>query len=155
MPDDFERRKHSLTREDLTILLDSYKNMIESNLQLMEKQEQILTKIGDACMVFDKLRDELVSGFKVFSTEMIGVHNHHQHCKEMQERYNQTLKDLLSEDHEEVKGILHNDHMEVTKTHFGQNLKFYGLIGALCTIILGLVGLIYKLWPVAKIVPTP
>ena len=136
MPDDNERRHHSLTREDLTVLLESYKNMIESNLQVMDKQLTAINKINELCKVFSALNTFLDGNFRDIHEALKGVNNHHMECAKHQLDYNTSLKDILK-----------NDHTENQTTHLKQGFKLYGLIGMFGTIILGLIGLIYKLWP--------
>ena len=56
-------RDEKITREDLSLLMESYKNMIESNLTLMEKQDRTVTKITNVCNILTglvvKMKDNL------------------------------------------------------------------------------------------------
>lgn len=121
--DEEERRKHSLTREDLTILLESYRNMIESNLQLNEKQDQILKSIVSVLTFFEDIKDNINK-----------INNHHEKCAVNQLSNYSDLKDLM-----------HTEYADSLRDGIGAKAKLYGLIGILCTIIVGLIGLIYKI----------
>ena len=125
-----------LTREDLFLLMESYKNMIESNLTLMEKQDNILNKINSNCDALIKVSNTLESGFNSIGDIIKAVTNHQANCAKNQLLYHEGIKDILS-----------NDKVESVKIHFGQNIKFFGLLALLCSIILGLVALIHKIWP--------
>ena len=83
-----------ITREDLSLFMETYKNMIESNLQLMEKQDKALTVLSSLSDCVRVIGENISKEFK--TTE---------------------------------------------KSHNGFAVKLFGVIGVLCTIILGLVGL--------------
>jgi hypothetical protein len=84
-----------ITREDLSLFMETYKNMIESNLQLMDKQDTTIT-----------LLNSLVDCVRVIGEKI---------TKEFQ---------------------------STEKSHNGFAVKLFGVIGVLCTIILGLVGIL-------------
>jgi hypothetical protein len=122
-----ERRKHSLTREDLSSLMESYKNTIESNLMLTEKMDLILNKIVDACNIFSDVKEMTSDNFKIIT-------DHHSECKHQQRVYNSELLRDISDKH--------TDDM---RSDTSLNIKIYGIIGVLMTIIIGLIGLVFKM----------
>lgn len=83
-----------ITREDLSLFMETYRNMIESNLQLMDKQDKSIDILSTLSKSIDNINQILSNGFK--STE---------------------------------------------EKHNGFAIKLFGVIGVLCTIILGMVGL--------------
>lgn len=118
-----------INKDDLFLMMESYKNMIESNLQLMEKQDVTTKKIDSMCQSLTNIAGIIKEGFA-------SVDKHHDNCANTQLTRNESLVKLVQD-----------GHTATSKVHSGQNLKIFGLISLLCTIILGLVGLVYKLWP--------
>lgn len=144
---EIERRKQSLTREDLTVLMESYRNVIESNLHVMERLDLIFSNISklDAFLVnYRKSDDEFedyhreqcdkLSGLiSDLGKELSKICSHHIEC--LQQRT--ALKDHLIESQKE--GIRVNE-----KLHWSMDIKLYGLIGLLVTIIIALIGVLVK-----------
>jgi hypothetical protein len=127
-----EKLKAIITKQDLSLMMESYKNMIEANLAINEKQDVIYNKLGQMCTSLNTILVEFKDAFKE-------VHIHHKDCAKSQLLYNDNLKEMFRKDKEDRQ-----------KEYSGQNLKIFGLIGMLCTVILGLIGLVYKLWPITS-----
>ena len=134
--EDEERRRNSLTREDLTTLLEAYRNMIETNLLLNEKQDEVLKKVLLVIKNFDDLKQILIDSLKT-------INAHHNDCAKQQKIYNDTIQNKLQEEHD--------TNLKSNLKHTVKDLKVYALVGLLCTIILSLIALVHKIWPVIKI----
>lgn len=127
MTEDDERRTHSLTKSDLAGLMESYKNTIESNLILNEKQDMILARITEVCKVFIEVK-------QVIEEQNKEITEHHSSCKDQQRVYNSELLKDISE-----------KHTDGVRSTSSINIKIYGIIGVLLTIIIGLIGFAFKI----------
>ena len=123
-----DENKKALDRDDLFLLMESYRNMIESNLTLMEKQTNILDKIDSACRMIEQFSNSI----QHWSKE---VNEHHKKCAETQKNNIESLQKIIT-----------NGEQSTHDEHSNFNFKFYGLVATLCTIIIGLIGLIFKIW---------
>jgi hypothetical protein len=104
------------------ILMESYRNMIETNLTLMEKVDDVAKILETASTSINNL--------------ISAMHTNHSTCKTQRRDIKDEMLKVIS------IGSTSNE-----KIHNNQNLKLLGTIGLLITIILALVGLIAKIWP--------
>lgn len=129
------RREMDLDRDELFFLLESYRNMIELNTTLLERQEVINKGIEKA----------LTDTAKISSNQAVIVAD----IGKLPETIGKHITAMIAiqEDNlKEVKTALQNNRKAENNEHHAHTLRIYGAYGVLTTIILALIGLIAKLW---------
>lgn len=123
-------------RDDLYLLLESYRNSIELNTTLLERQEKI------------------TEAQQTILAEVLGI------CK-TQARMFERIKGLPADLHTAIGELcgataakcdglaeqLRGHAEETFKEHHGHRLRMYGAYVGMVAIILGLIGLLAKVWP--------
>lgn len=142
-----DRVNDRINRDDLFTMMEAYKNMIETNLILVEKQDIAVKKLEGLTNDINNLAHNLLEGFKIITDSLKSVDNHHAGCAINQRAYCDELKNVMRDNRDDLKNILRDNREDSNKKHMNQNLRIFGLITLLCSIILGLIGLIYKIWP--------
>jgi hypothetical protein len=148
-----ERRKYhrretdrdmGLDRDDLFLLLESYKNTIALNTTLLERQEALNASI-------ERILDELVKicGSQVTIAADIG-------------KLPAEIRDLIdvlcsgTADHcETLKRSIDDHRKEEAREHGAHTLRIYGAFGILGTLTIALVGLLVKIWPTLNTIAVP
>ena len=127
---DNEKQKQ-VTREDLFLLLESYRNMIESNLTLMEKQDSTLKSLENLSVILSEKVTNIVT-------------DKHLHCIKARAEFVKEFKDLFNTNKDTI-GTYKDDNQKFNSSN---SIKIYGIMGLLITIILTLLGILVKiLWP--------
>jgi hypothetical protein len=126
-----------LGRDDLYLLLESYRNSIELNTTLLERQElinegqgRILAQVVAICETQAKVLERL-NGLPA------DLHT--------------AIDALCGATAARCEGLgeqLREHAAETFKEHQGHRLRIYGAYVGMGTIILGLIGLLAKVWPV-------
>jgi len=125
----------SVTKEELMLLMDSYKTVIESNLNLIAGQEQLKTLMKESYSgISEKTNLILDEILKILS-------EHHATCREQRSNNLTDLKEAMSD-----------SQKNTDQGHYKQNIKVFGVLTLMTSAIIALIGLIYRLWPN---VPTP
>lgn len=125
-----------LDRDDLFLLLESYRNTIELSTSVLERQEVLNASI-------ERILNELVKicGNQVTITADIG---------KLPGEFRQLVDALCSGTAgkcDDLKATIDDLRNEQTKEHGSQNLRIYGAFGVLGTLAIALVGLLVKIWP--------
>lgn len=130
------RREIDLDRDDLFFLLESYKNMIELNTTLLERQEvlnkgieNILTEAAKICAAQNAIAANIAT------------------IPDRIQALIDTLCAATADRFEEVKRELKTNRKEENDEHHSHTLRIYTAYGILATIVLTLIGLIARLWP--------
>lgn len=130
------RREMDLDRDELFFLLESYRNMIELNTTLLERQEvlnhgieRILAEAARLCTNQNTIAAD------------IG-------------KLPEAMRDLINalcaasiDKMQEVKEELQNNRRAENDEHHAHTLRIYAAYGLSITVILALIGLIAKVWP--------
>jgi hypothetical protein len=136
-------REMGLDRDDLFLLLESYKNTIELNTTLLERQEALNTSI-------ERILGELVKicGDQAAIAADIG-------------KLPGEIRDLIealcagtADRCEDLKTAIDDHRKEEAREHSAHALRIYGAFGILGTLTIALVGLLVKIWPTLNNVPT-
>lgn len=129
-------RDPGLDRDDLFLLMESYRNTIELNTTLLERQdtlnqglERVLHEIGNVCSHQMGLTAEIGKLPREF----------------------RDLIDALSKGTatlcDELKKTIEGNRKDEAAEHSKHTVRMYGAFAALTTIIISLIGIILKLWP--------
>lgn len=125
-----------LDRDDLFLLLESYKNTIELSTSVLERQEALNASI-------ERILGELVKicGNQVTITADIG-------------KLPAEIRDLIDNlctgtavKCDDLKQTINIHRKEAAREHTSQTLRIYGAFGVLATLTIALVGLLVKIWP--------
>lgn len=130
------RREIDLDRDDLFFLLESYKNMIELNTTLLERQE-VLNK---------GIENILTEAAKICANQNAIAANIAKIPDQIQVLID-TLCAATVERYEEIKNELKSNRKEENDEHHSHTLRIYAVYGILASIVITLIGLIAKLWP--------
>jgi len=130
---------NKLSRDDLFLLLESYKNTIQLNTTLCEQQKQILNKQNLVCDSITKILNEIKYLVKINT--------------EIDYKGNQKLvvdgignvKDKVDDVNNTVKLEFSTHKMDVIKDHSGITIKLYIAFGGMISIIITLIGIIMYL----------
>lgn len=130
------RRENDLDRDELFFLLESYRNMIELNTTLLERQEvlnkgieRILTEAAKICANQSAIAAD-IGKLPEATRKLIAA-------------LGAASESKLQEVKEEIQGNRKAENDE----HHAHTLRMYGAYGVLITVILALIGLIVKVWP--------
>ena len=125
----------NVTKEELMLLMDSYRAVIESNLNLISGQEQIRAMIKESYSTISEKTNNILD-------EILDILNkHHSICRE------ERSKNLI-----DIKSDVSSSQKNTDQAHYKQNIKVFGVLALMASAIIALIGLIYRLWPT---VPTP
>lgn len=129
-------RDMGLDRDDLVLLLESYKNTIELSTSVLERQEILNASI-------ERILGELVKicGNQATIAAEVG-------------KLPGEFRDLIdalcagtADRCEDVKQTIETHRKEEVKEHGAHTLRLYGAFGVLGALVIALVGLIAKIWP--------
>lgn len=130
------RREMDLDRDELFFLLESYRNMIELNTTLLERQEILNHGI-----------ERILSEAAKICTNQGAI------AKEIG-KLPEAVRDLINalcaasvDKMQEVKEEIQSNRKSENDEHHAHALRIYAAYGLLTTVILGLIGLIAKIWP--------
>lgn len=129
MTDEF---KH-LNKDDLFLLMESYRNMIQMHSTLVEQQKQIIDLQHDVIKKQDSIslkQAQTCGQLENVASKIEGTTS------------NLTkINDSLSSGLTEVRSNLDNSQLELTKQHSGINTRLYIAMGTMATIVIGLITL--------------
>lgn len=130
-----------LNKQDLFILMESYKNNIQLNTTILEQQKQILIlndqfieKQRDLCKSVDELIDRLSNCSKVLAENHTFLTNS---IKDMSNSINYSLS-TMSQD---LKIEAANSHAKLSVDHSKLGTKIYVAMGGMIGIIVSLITL--------------
>ena len=112
-------------RRDLDMLLESYGRMIEFNNKVMHQQSSTLDRIDKLSEIQKNVIQDIAG-----STHVL-VENHKECFKHR----------------DELAKLVQKNKVDDSKEHFRQDLKMWGLVGTMGLMVLGLIGLLAKVWP--------
>lgn len=140
MPDEFKY----LNKEDLFLLMESYRNMIQMHTTLAEQQKSII----DLQNKIISKEDEIYSKQGKTIDHLEKVSKSLEDCSNKLIRTNDTIHDscsslerTLSSNINSVGNRVGDNHLESTKQHSGINSRLYISMGAMAAIIISLVSL--------------
>lgn len=114
-----------LDRDDLFLLLESYRNTIELNTTLLERQDTLNAGL-------EKILGELV---KICANQV-------------------TLSTDIGNLSGETFALVKGHRVEEIKEHSGLSLRIYAAFSLLGALTLALIGLLIKIWPLITTTPT-
>lgn len=125
-----------LGRDDLYLLLESYRNSIELNTTLLERQELINTgqqEILAQVVAICETQAQMLERLKGLPADL------HAAIDE--------LCQATATKSERLGDQLQAHALETYRDHQGHRLRMYGAFVGMVAIILGLIGLLAKVWP--------
>lgn len=137
-------RDFGLDRDDLFLLLESYKNTIELNTTLLERQEALNASI-------ERILGELV---KICGNQVTIAADIGKLPGEMRELID-ALCNGTSSRFEDLRDTIEDHRKEEIREHGSHNLRIYGAFGILGTLTIALIGLIVKIWPSLSLLAKP
>lgn len=125
-----------LDRDDLFLLLESYRNTIELSTSVLERQEVLNASI-------ERILGELVKicGNQVAITTEVG---------KLPGEFRDLIDALCSGTAarcEDLQKTINGNRKDEAKEHGSHTLRIYGAFGILGTLAIALVGLLVKIWP--------
>lgn len=129
-------RDMGLDRDDLFLLLESYKNTIELSTSVLERQEILNASI-------ERILSELVKicGNQVTITTDIG---------RLPGEFRALIDSLCSGTAgkcDELQKAIENNRKEAARDHNTHSLRIYGAFGILGALLVALLSLLVKVWP--------
>lgn len=121
-----QEQKKQITRDDIFLMMESYRNMIENNLILLEKQDDVLKYLKELTNDFTK---ELVTM----------ITENHKSCLKTRSDFVVAFTELIG-----------SQKINNEREHNKQNLKMYGLIALLVSIIGTLLIVLHHIWPIVE-----
>jgi len=138
----------SLNKDDLYLLMESYRNMIQMHSTLVEQQKQII----DLQNHILAKQDAIASKQTQSCDQLKGVAEKLEACAANLLKTNDTitstsmsLDKTMSNGLDLVKDKIGGGQLELTKQHSGINVRLYVAMGGMATIIIGLIGLLMAL----------
>lgn len=125
----------TVTKEELMLLMDSYKAVIESNLNLIAGQESLRNLMKEN---YNSVSEKTN---KILGEILKELDDHHKDCRDERATNIKDMKEAMS-----------NSQKNTDQAHYKQNIKVFGILALMTSAIIALIGLIYRLWPS---VPTP
>ena len=129
MPDEF---KH-LNKDDLFLLMESYRNMIQMHSTLVEQQKQIMDLQHDIIKKQDSISMKQTQSCGQLEKVVDRIEESASNLGKINESVTTGLTD--------VNTNIGNNKLEFTKQHSGINTKIYVSMGAMATIVISLVAL--------------
>jgi 23S rRNA A2030 N6-methylase RlmJ len=133
--------KDKIDRDDLFLLMESYKNTIELNTTLLERQEilsqlqaKLIESISEVCGNQSKILQEIKSIPEALSSAANHLADELKRMNDAHSKEIQTLRDQLAQQR----------NAEV-KEHAGFNNRLYVALSGMVGIVLALIGLLIKI----------
>jgi predicted PurR-regulated permease PerM len=140
MPDEL---KH-LNKEDLFLLMESYRNMITMHSTVVEQQKQIIDLQNNIISKQDNISTQQSHSkeqVKMITDKMSNwTSKLAESQKELQSAHVEMEKTLTNSINK-VQEKLGDEKLDLTKQHSGINTRIYVSMGAMATIIIGLIAL--------------
>ena len=124
-------RDLGLARDDLFLVLETYRNSIEHSTTVLGRLETITAGI-------ERIRAELVKTCDTQSAIAADIG-----------KLPGAVRDLI----DQVTHTIDDHRKEQAREHGAQTLRIYGAFGILGTLAIALLGLIVKIWPALSTVP--
>jgi hypothetical protein len=125
--------KDNLSKQDLYILMESYKNNIQLNTTLLEQQKQLIilndqsmNKQQELCNDIDKLIEKVTTCLEIIQTNQTKLEENQEKLKENQEKLNLDIISFSSNSKLEHGKIVN---------------RIYLALGGMVTIIISVIGL--------------
>lgn len=139
---------HHLNKDDLFLLMESYRNMIQMHSTLLQQQKQMIELQNSLLSKEDNIslsqEKTLTKIDNMISDLSLCANNLQKTNITMIEMYNNIEKTLTGK-LGGLKDDIGNNQKDITKQHTGINTKLYVAMGGSATIIIALIGLIYTL----------
>ncbi len=145
MPDMAIDRRHKIRREDdreggfdrddIFLLLESYRNTIELNTTLLERQDVLNQSI-------EPIKAELAnicSNQAQFSARLTEI------LKEFENSANDRIE-RTGDQYDTIRQMIDQNRAAETTEHSNHTMRLHAAIAAMGSIIIGLIGLVAKLW---------
>jgi hypothetical protein len=133
MPDEL---KH-LNKDDLFLLMESYRNMITLHATLVEQQKQLM--VSQSNMI--QKQDEIASQQTAICNKLGRVAEKLEECITTLSK----TKDDVASQCGSIDNHLDTMSKDLTSQHTGLNGKIYTSMGLMATIVIGLITMIYNL----------
>lgn len=137
----------SLSREDLTLLMESYRNTIELHTTLLEQQKQVLQFQHTIMEKQDSILGKQSKVYEQLSTLATNLGSCASNIDESNKSMTKTLisiKDNVEDEVEKVGTKIEGTRIETIKQHSAITNKIYvGMVGS-AVIIITLIGLLIK-----------
>lgn len=140
MPDEL---KH-LNKEDLFLLMESYRNMITMNSTLVEQQKQIIGLQNNIIKKQDEIsikQTQSCDQLKVITEKLGQCADNLSKTNENVQTSCSNLDKSISTNLSSIKDKVGESKLDLTKQHSGINTRIYVAMGAMATIIIALVAL--------------
>lgn len=131
-----DETKH-LSKDDLFLLMESYRNMTTMHSTLVEQQKQLM--VYQSNMI--QKQDEISSQQNAICNKLTRVAEKLEDCIHILSK----TKDDVSTKCTDIDDDLQKVAKELTEQHSGLNGKIYTSMGLMATIIIGLITMIYNL----------
>jgi predicted PurR-regulated permease PerM len=140
MPDEL---KH-LNKEDLFLLMESYRNMITMHSTVVEQQKQIIDLQNNIISKQDNIsttQSHTKEQMKVITDKMNSWTSKLADSQKELQAAHIDMEKALTQSIDKVKEKLGDEKLDLTKQHSGINTRIYVSMGAMATIIIGLIAL--------------
>lgn len=131
-----EETKH-LSKEDLFLLMESYRNMTTMHSTLVEQQKQLMAYQSNMI----QKQDDISSQQNAICNKLTRVTEKLEECIKILVKNNEAVSSKCNDIESNVNAVA----KELSGQHAGLNSKIYTSMGLMATIVIGLITMIYNL----------